>query len=326
MDTLAKPLGRQAGEENEEEAEKESTSDPGLPEASDLPGDRDSDSLSGSVRDGGNEDGGIGYVHRPADRETEEQAMTGTGYSNVVPFPPNRYTASAPRNEIAEPEPEIAEPSGNFAQLNAEPEQIAEPVKAENEKVRPIGAKNAESEPSEIAEPAEMAEIGTTELAEPEAIPVEIAEPTPLEIAEPGPEGTLIAEPKASEIAEPKESPANVRTLEAETSEPEEDEDVEISTPGFKDEKSRLWNLTTYKDRHGKLRAKHVLRFVTHPPKRDAGVITADIAAQLEQRKGRGRWKASRDEAAGQLKVSAQSIADAYWRTRGVRKHKSQDV
>lgn len=76
----------------------------------------------------------------------------------------------------------------------------------------------------------------------------------------------------------------------------------------------RLWRLTTYRDRHGKVRVRKILRFVPAPGVTiELGVITEELAAELKAQRGKGRWKASRLEAQA-LRVEALAIAGKHTR------------
>lgn len=87
----------------------------------------------------------------------------------------------------------------------------------------------------------------------------------------------------------------------------------------FLNKDHRLWNFETYPDRHGKHRLRRVLRFIYNPPCRDElGVVTEAHAEALENRKGRGRWKSSREDA-GALRPLALTVAKYHRRTKGRR-------
>jgi hypothetical protein len=74
----------------------------------------------------------------------------------------------------------------------------------------------------------------------------------------------------------------------------------------------RLWRIETYADRHGKRRARRVLRFVTRPePKIELGQINEATARELEDRPGRGRWRDSRVEA-DELRCIALNVAERF--------------
>ena len=85
------------------------------------------------------------------------------------------------------------------------------------------------------------------------------------------------------------------------------------------DEGRRLWNLETYKDRHGKTRLRMTLRFSDPPVREELGVITEALAAALQERGRRGRWKHSR-EAAVALRPLVEAIAESHRRLRSRRK------
>jgi hypothetical protein len=73
---------------------------------------------------------------------------------------------------------------------------------------------------------------------------------------------------------------------------------------------TKLWRLETYKDRHGKVRVRKVLRFVPKPGVAvEMGAITDELAAEIEKQRGRGRWRESRIEAQT-LRIEAIAIAD----------------
>jgi hypothetical protein len=94
-----------------------------------------------------------------------------------------------------------------------------------------------------------------------------------------------------------------------------EDADADL----FLNERHRLWNLETYRDRHEKHRLRRSLRFIYDPPVRDElGQVTEAHAAALENRKGRGRWKSSREDARA-LRPLALTIAGYHRRHKGRR-------
>lgn len=162
------------------------------------------------------------------------------------------------------------------------------------------------SEPShELAEPK-------TENAEPDS--PEKDEPGN-QIAEPLSEDEEIDEPAGAGIG----SFRNAEPLIPENAEPPEEDGEwkEANAEDVFDKNRQLWNLTTYKDRHGKTRARRVLRFVTKPPKIELGVIKPDIADELTGRRGKGRWKQSRTEA-DSLRLLAVAVAEHYRRLKAV--------
>ncbi len=59
----------------------------------------------------------------------------------------------------------------------------------------------------------------------------------------------------------------------------------------------RLWNLETYKDRHGKHRLRQTLRFIYPPIREELGKVTQAYAEALDSRPGKGRSASSRREA-----------------------------
>ena len=183
---------------------------------------------------------------------------------------------------------EIPEPDAVESE-NPEPlQEIPEPVQ-----VFP------EPSASQIPEPAQIdTEQRTYEIPE----PVQVFAGTVAEIPEP-----VINDPE----------PIDVRT--AEIPEPEAAEsEIEINADEVFSKDYRLWNLETYKDRHGKHRAKRVLRFVSKPPKIEIGKITEEIAEELRSRRGKGRWKLSRDEAE-EYRGNAELVAESIRRDKGQR-------
>lgn len=94
----------------------------------------------------------------------------------------------------------------------------------------------------------------------------------------------------------------------------------EIDTTEALDVERRLWAYEAYGDRHGKRRLRKYVRFV-HPTERiELGTITTENESKLRQRPGRGRWKASRDDADA-LRCLAQSIAE---RVRGDKRRRRE--
>jgi len=89
--------------------------------------------------------------------------------------------------------------------------------------------------------------------------------------------------------------------------------DLGEEVDGNLDQESRLWNLETYKDRHGKYRLRRVLRFVQPPVRIELGTVTGAIKEQLACRSGRGRWGKSRSEA-GAFRTAAQLTAEQFKR------------
>jgi len=84
----------------------------------------------------------------------------------------------------------------------------------------------------------------------------------------------------------------------------------EIKQEDADDNDPRLWRLDAYHDRHGKVRVRKVLRFVPKPEvKIELGVMTDELAAQMKNRPGRGRWGESRLEAQA-LRLAAIGITD----------------
>ena len=169
-----------------------------------------------------------------------------------------------------------------------EPEiEIPEPVRV-----------SAETEREQIPEPAPSdANEGAYEIPEPLE---EIPEPSS-EIPEP-----LVYNPEPLEV--------QAATSAEEIPEPE----IEINSDDFLSKDRRLWNLEIYKDRHGKYRAKRVLRFVTKPPKIELGKVTEEISEELKGRRGKGRWKLSREEAE-EFRSHAELVAESIRRDKGQR-------
>lgn len=76
---------------------------------------------------------------------------------------------------------------------------------------------------------------------------------------------------------------------------------------------TRLWRLGAYEDRHGKQRARRILRFVANPPTEQLGQVTMQLAEELKARSGRGRWAVSRAEAE-QFRPIAELLAERFRR------------
>jgi hypothetical protein len=89
----------------------------------------------------------------------------------------------------------------------------------------------------------------------------------------------------------------------------------EINADLLLDEVRRLWNLETYRDRYGKNRLRRALRFIRPPVREELGVVAETHAAALQGRRGRGRWKRSREEARA-LRPLVDSVAESYWRNK----------
>ena len=167
----------------------------------------------------------------------------------------------------------------------------------------------AEPEPEATVENAEPCRLSESEMADNMAEPtVSLGKQTGSEMAEP-------FRQMADKIAEP-EPEATVENAEPVA---DEDGDIEVDATGAFHQDQRLWNIGTYRDRHGTLRAKRVLRFVPNPPKPDIGIVTESLAAELDKRTGRGRWKRSREDAE-ELRRLAELAANAYWRDRRARR------
>jgi len=123
-------------------------------------------------------------------------------------------------------------------------------------------------------------------------------------------------EHRTCEIPEPFLEPTKLQIPEPSQYGLEIDEDILSAN-------ARLWRLESYADRHGKVRARRVLRFVPRPePKRELGQVDAQLADELKARPGRGRWRDSRDEAE-QFRRIAHDVAVAFRRDKRLRREGS---
>src|SRR5262245_17593049 len=86
---------------------------------------------------------------------------------------------------------------------------------------------------------------------------------------------------------------------------------------------TRFWRLETYVDRHGKRRARQVLRFVPHPPpSRALGQVTEKLAEELKARPGKGNWRDSRADSE-QFRLYAGRIAERFRRISRLRRNRA---
>ena len=173
--------------------------------------------------------------------------------------------------------------------------------------IKPAGASGTESENERQGINPDADDLGFTRRTE--------AQGGPGADSEDGGAGDGVDREAVGEIAEP-EPEATVENAEPVA---DEDGDIEVDATGAFHQDQRLWNIGTYRDRHGTLRAKRVLRFVPNPPKPDIGIVTESLAAELDKRTGRGRWKRSREDAE-ELRRLAELAANAYWRDRRARR------
>jgi len=129
------------------------------------------------------------------------------------------------------------------------------------------------------------------------------------------------------QIPEPLDKGNEQRTCEI--PEPEKPQIPEPANYGLGDDAdilsnhTRLWRLEVYEDRHGKRRARRVLRFVARPePREELGQVTEELAEGLKERPGKGRWQLSRAESE-QLKLAAEYIAGGFRRNKRLRRNRS---
>lgn len=188
-----------------------------------------------------------------------------------------------PQNQIPEPaQDEIPEPI--TIQIPEPLRQIPEPI-------------------TQIPEPLpNSSKERTSQIPEPkypnlDQIPEPVRESGPSQIPEPI--RFEILEPEEGQIPEPGE---------------------EINTEDLLSADRQLWRLETYADRHKTTRCRRVLRFVSgKPPQVELGKVTDEIAEDLKQRRGRGRWAASRVEAED-CRLLAYAVAEHHQRAKAGRR------
>lgn len=188
-----------------------------------------------------------------------------------------------PQNQIPEPaQDEIPEPITN---------QIPEPLRQIPEPVAQIPEPLPNSSKERASQIPEPKYPNLAQIPEPvrESRPSQIPEPIRFEILE----------PEEGQIPEPGE---------------------EINTEDLLSADRQLWRLETYADRHKTTRCRRVLRFVSgKPPQVELGKVTDEIAEDLKQRRGRGRWAASRVEAED-CRLLAYAVAEHHQRAKAGRR------